>query len=167
MTEQQKQNQMNRVFLCRMHSHYEKPIIKKLSLEPEEFFSLLSSLPRALIKELWKAAEITISYHKIDELPNGHFCIAEDEKAYILQETSKEFICQCFQFKKLGLYGQILVLADDRGRLRELLTNFNYNQSLAIHNNKPSSDGEKRVKKPRKGKQNVKKLPIELETIKE
>lgn len=66
----------------------------------------------------------------------------------------------------MGLCGQILVLADDRGRLRELLTNFSYNQSLAIHNNKPSSAGEKRVKKPRKGKQNVKKLPIELETEK-
>lgn len=50
--------------------------------------------------------------------------------------------------------------------VRELLTNFSYNQSLAIHNNKPSSAGEKRVKKPRKGKQNVKKLPIELETEK-
>lgn len=53
MTEQQKQNQINRVFLCKMHSHYERPILKKLSLEPEECFSLLSSLSRALIKELW------------------------------------------------------------------------------------------------------------------
>lgn len=102
MTEQQKQNQINRVFLCRMHSYYEKPILKKLSLEPEECFSLLSSLPRALIKELWKAAEITISYHKIDELPNGHFCIAEDEKAYILQETSKGFFLSVLSVQKVG-----------------------------------------------------------------
>ena len=164
MTEEQKQNQIKRVFLCKVHCLKEKPIQRKLSLEPEECFSLLPSLPTVLVKQLWKAAEITCSYHKINELQNGHFCIAEDDQAYIFKETSKGFSCQCFQFKKLGLCGHILVLADDRGRLKDVLKNFKYHPSIAIHKNKPPSAGEKRVKKPRKGKQNVKKLPIEFET---
>lgn len=75
---------MNRVFLCRMYSYYEKLIIKKLFLEFEEFFLLFLFFLRVLIKELWKVVEIIILYYKIDELLNGYFCIVEDEKVYIL-----------------------------------------------------------------------------------
>jgi hypothetical protein len=141
---------------AKMHSLTEKPILRKLSLEPEECSSLLSSLPTTIVKELWKSAEIIISYHKVDELQNGHFM----SRLTVYLERN---VCQCLKFKKLGLFGHIFVLTDEKGRFKELFNNFKYNPSIAIYNKAPSAS-EKRVKKPRKGKQNVKKLPTELET---
>lgn len=150
MTEQQKQHHINRVFHCKMNISEEKPILRKLSIQPEDCPSLHTTLPQTLIRDLWKAAELIISYNKVDEMYNGNFCVADDEKAYIIKETETGFSCQCSQFRRLGLCGHVIVVADDRGRLEDILKNFKYNPSMAIYKNKPISSGEKRVKKTQK-----------------
>jgi hypothetical protein len=163
MTDLQKKHHINRVFHCKININEEKPVLRKISVQPEDCPCFNNALPHTLVRDLWDAAEMIISYNKVNELSNGNFCVAEDEQAYIIKETQTGFSCQCSQFRKLNLCGHVIVVADNRGRLEDILNNFKYNPSMAIYINKPVSSGEKRVKKPRKGQQNITKMPIIVE----
>ena len=100
----------------------------------------------------------------IKEFENGNYCVVdpESEKAYIVKPlVSGQLKCQCEGFGKLNLCCHVLVVADEKMCLDKVLKKFKYNASEALHKHKPSYAGEKRSKKPRKGKQNVITRPIE------
>lgn len=166
MTDEQKTRHINKVLHCKIVFTEEAPVItKKLSIQPQDCkLDSFIDIPLALITELWDGAEILMSCGHITTLANGNHCIAIGNDFYLVTENKEfKFQCKCEKFDKLQLCSHVMVIADQRGVLLDILNKFKYDPSHAIYRHKPISAGEKGVKKPRKGIQNVRKQPLDVQ----
>ena len=161
MTEHQRKNHTNKVLHCTIEeTRPERAITRKLSVQPDDCGENLRSMPPALIKKLWEKAEILMSNDSVRELQSGNVCIAEPEAAFIVRADKKALVCTCNDYQKIRLCAHILVVADCKNCLHEYISRFHYSPSGAVNRHNTKGAGEKRTKKPRRGSQNVKKLPI-------
>ena len=161
MTEQQRRHHTSKILRCNIEeTRPERPITRKLSVQPEECAEYLKSMPSMYIKQMWSSAEILLSNDGIRELQSGNFCIAETQTAFIVRQEKQVFVCTCSNFQKIKLCAHVLVVADCKNCLLEYLSRFHYNSSGAVHRHNARGAGEKRTKKPRRGSQSVQKLPI-------
>lgn len=161
MTEKQKTNHVNKVLRCFVgEARPERLTTKKLSVQPDDCVGSLGAMPAALIRKIWHEAETLLSHDSVRELQSGNFCIAEKNRAFIVRQDKKSFICTCSDFEKLKLCAHILLVADSKNCLQEFISRHRYNPSDAVNRHNSKGAGEKRAKKPRRGSQNIKKLPI-------
>ncbi len=135
----------------------------KLSVQAEECADYLSNVPNAVVRSIWHDAETLLSNAKFTDIDDTSTCIIHNKKACVINCKKKCYTCECDLFRKLQLCEHVLVCADNRSSVLDLLKNRRYCASVAIRQHLSSSAGEKRVKKTRKGKQNVVKRPIHTE----
>ena len=109
---------------------------------------------------MWTEAEQLLSNDAYRELPNGQFCVAYGDKAFIVKCERNNFVCNCLDFQKFKVCSHVLIVADGKTCLESVVCNYKYCPSAAVNRHNTKQAGEKRVKKPRRGFQNIKKLPI-------
>jgi hypothetical protein len=119
----------------------------------------LESLPLSLIQDLWKEAERIYSCDRYIKLENGNVCLIGESPVTVDIKKDK-ITCVCQQFGKLQICCHVLVVADENHCLKEIMARYTYNTSQAVDRNRPTGAGQKRNKKPRKGNQGVKSVPI-------
>ncbi|XP_076081037.1 uncharacterized protein LOC143051939 [Mytilus galloprovincialis] len=162
MTPEQRQIHVNKIIMPSNISD-EEAIFVKLSKEPEELADLLTNIPVYLTMEIWESAEKILSHGKITDVDKESYCVVYKKEAFMVTIKADQFACSCKLFDKMKLCGHVLAAADGKSLLEELLKKRKYSPVLAINRNTSPSAGEKRVKKPRKGSQNVVKQPIQHE----
>lgn len=140
-------------------------IVRKLSIQPQDCADYLTSLPTSKIAKIWNAAEKILSVDSIRELDNGNYCIAEEQNAYIVKQEKNSFVCNCADYMKLKICPHVLVVADQKNCVINLVSNYKFNPSAAVNKHNIKGAGERRTKKPRRGSQNVKKVPIEKYSV--
>lgn len=161
MSEHQRELKIKKLFLVPQSKSQCRPILQKLAVQPEELGEEVGNLPRSLVKTLWEQAEEVLSHDDIRELQNGSVCIIQHDAVTVVTCKNGKFSCQCEQFLKLQVCHHVLVAADSKNVLLEVMSKYNYNPSHAIQRQQPSGAGEKKNKKPRKGQQQVFCHPIE------
>ena len=134
-----------------------------MSTQPDKC-SAMNNLPLGTVQRLWQSAESILQHYGIKELESGDFVVCEYDKASIIRKTSGGLICECMDFKSgLGICAYVLATSETRGQLPDLLERFSYNPSQAMHKQRKKGAGDKRLKKPRKGRNNVASAPVHTE----
>ena len=125
----------------------------KLSIQPEAC-TTLTDLPVGVVQELWRRAEVILTHYEVKELGSGDFLVTEYDSATILRKTSNSLRCQCKQYS-IGICAHVLAVADKTGELKTVVQNFKVKPSALINKQTSKGAGEKKGKKPRRGKNNV------------
>ena len=118
------------------------------------------SIPTALLSKIWHQANIIVSHYHVLDVGNG-YAVTEFSACHKVSILGKSLKCDCRTFKATtGICSHVLVVADHTKELSSFLSSFNQKDTVGI-GNIPKRAGEKpRDKKKRKGKNNVKSVPV-------
>ena len=74
---------------------------------------------------MWTEAEQLLSKDAVRELPNGRFCVAYGDKAFIVKSERINFVCNYSNFQKFKVCSHVLIVADGKNVLKasSLITN--------------------------------------------
>ena len=131
---------------------------RKLSRQPQDFQEVLSFLPTNFVRDIWLRAEEIFGNNGARVLENGNVCVADVDDAYLVKMDGTKFSnikCQCNLYSKLKLCGHLLVACEVKGLLEDALKQYKISGNKLLKHTRPSSAGEKKNKKPRRGKQNI------------
>ena len=123
-------------------------------------------LPLYTLKHIWGSAELILCNYQIQELIGGNFCVPDVDFAYTVKPAANFGLkCTCTQNSKTdGLCQHVVAVAEKYGYLSEFLTkycNSGNNVNRIVQHNVPDRAGDKpKQRKPRRGRNNQKKVPI-------
>ena len=70
---------------------------------------------------MWTEAEQLLSNDAYRELPNGQFCVAYGDKAFIVKCERNNFVRNCLDFQKFKVCSHVLIVADGKNCLESVV----------------------------------------------